>query len=754
MMERGRVALILAVVALLMLCVGPVAAQQAEDTVQAATLLAAGKADLDRAPSLDNYKAAADKFRQAIQMAPSFSTGHYYLGMGLYLTGRQILRTNDLELEKANVPLGEALTELAKASELAPNASGPVLYTGLVHLLRSEYMQLDPKGQQQELAAAEQALARAISAAALNDRCPAYEAMGRVLVSQGDIVRGLQNFDWALEIDPNHAWARYNRALALFDMGRYTDVDEECSRLNKTLTEFRREKYFLDQLDANGRTNADQAQQTRDAFAEKYGGVSDFSDANMWPSVYKLQGRALNELDQFTAARGCYTQAMSPQHDGNSESLELRTMQAEELLAQAEWTLRVEGRVTDPKALLKGADDKITEVLKDCDNSYPYALEVRGRAYLLESEVYKAEGDKKGHQLEDARDALAKAVEAYVTARKINSEYPEARSGRNYARCLAIYGYSLTQLGELPKAMEQFRTGLAEGDANSWPCLLYQAYALAKADGAKSHGETASLVRRVTAQEVGLAWKEFEALYIGSRALYEAGKACLSAGLAASQPEGDLVRAGGDLLHEAATLAKRASEMAPRDARPRIVEAGCYYELGQMGGAEAVYGEALALIPPSRAVKLADEKAQVLFRLAYCNYIGGVHEIAIKYANEAVAQDTAMWQAREIAADSYTALRRFDAADTAYRGAFDLAPAGSADQARILAAHGHCLMLMGRAQDSELMILRSLAMFATAPPADLSDVVKAERTARAQVQAAEDLKVVQSQLQSSAAPGA
>jgi tetratricopeptide (TPR) repeat protein len=754
MMERGRGALILAVVALLMLCVGPVAAQQAEDTVQAATLLAAGKADLDRAPSLENYQAGVDKFRQAIQIAPSYSTGHYYLGMGLYLTGRQILRANDLDLEKANVPLGEALTELAKASELAPNASGPALYTGLVHLLRSEYMQLDPKGQQQQLVAAEQALTKAIATAALNDRCPAYEAMGRVLVRQGEIVRGLQNFDWALEIDSSHAWARYNRALALLEMGRYKEVDDECSRLNKTLTEYRREKYFLDQLDANGRTNSEQAQQTRDAFAEKYAGVSDFSDANMWPGVYKLQGRALSELDQFTAARGCYTQAMSPQHDGNSESLELRTMQAEELLAQAEWILRVEGRVSDPLALLKAVDDKVTEVLKDCDNSYPFALEVRGRAYLLESEVYKAEGDKKGHQLEDARDALEKAVEAYVTARKINSEYPEARSGRNYARCLATYGYALTQLGDLPKAMEQFRVGLTEGDASSWPCLLYQAYALAKSDGAKNRTEVSSLVRRVTEQEVGLAWREFEALYIGSRALYETGKACLVAGLRAGQPEGDLVRAGGDVLHDAIALAQRASELAPKDARPRIVEAGSYYELGQMGAAESVYGEALKLIPPSRSVKLADEKAEVLYRLAYANYIGGVYEMAIKYANEAVAQDTAMWQAKEIAADSYTAMRRFDAADAAYQSAFALVPADSTDQARILAAHGHCLMLMGRAQDSELMILRSLAMFAAAPPADLTDVVTAGRTARAQVQAAEDLKVVQAQLQGGAGPGA
>lgn len=746
-MERGRRALILTTVLLLGLPAARALAQAAEDPVVAATQIAEGKKDLDRAPSLENYDAAAAKFRQAVAAAPSYSAAHLYLGIARYLAGRQVLRDNDLDVQKANACFDEALTELARAAELAPLAGGPYLYTGLTHLAKSEEMRVDPATAATELAAAELALGKAIEVSAQNDRGPAYEGMGRVANRRGDPVRGMRYFDWALEVQPNSAWARYHRAQALMALGEYKRVDAECEALNKVISRYRLQRAYLDALDQKGRTSKDQAQETREVFREQYSGMPDFSASGMWPEVYKLQGQALHALNQFAAARSCYSQAMSPQHDGNTKSEELRTLQARELVAQASWAVRVEGRTADTRKLLKAADDKLTEVLTDTSNSYPVALEVRADAYLLEAEIYKSDAENKGKTLEDARDAYAKAIEAYVTARNSGAKQPESRSGTNFARCLASYGYTLAVLNDLPGAMAQFRRGLAEGDPRSWQCLVYQAYALSKSDGVRNRAQVRDLVVQVTEPDRGLAYHDFEALYTAARAMLASGAACRAQARVQGQTEGDLMKDGGTFIHDAIELADRASAVAPKDARPVLLAADAYFDLGQLASAERSYEKALALFSPARNVRVADQKAQVLYRLAYCNVVGLRPENAISYANLAVAAgDIVKWQAKEVAGDAYVQSRRLEAADAAYDLALQACPTDSPDQARILAKHGHALLLLGRVQDAELLILRAIAGFRANPLTDLTDPVRVERTRAAQEQANADLETIRGML--------
>ncbi len=747
-MDRGRSALLLAVVVVPVFLAAPVWAQQNEDIVQAATVISEGKKDLDRGTDLANFQAAADKFRQAVALAPSYSTAHYYLGVALYGIGRKTLLDDELAIDAAGVQLDEATEHLETAVQLAPAAAGPRLYLGRVHLLRSQNERLAPEAVAAELAQAETFFRDETIVAPEAQRADAYEGLGQTLVGQGQTVEGLQCFEWAIDLEKHHAWALFHKAQALYDLEEYKKAVTVLEELDRLITEYRRERDYTNRLETEGRRSTDQAQDTLEKLDEDYAAVVDFKDTSMWPEVHKLMGMCLHELHLFSQARASFNLAMNSARDGNTESLDLRTLIAREYLAQAEWTIRVEGRVTDPLVLLKAVDDKVTEVLEDCDNAYPNAIEVRGQAYLLEAEVYKSteSEERKIHRLEDARDVFKEACDKYQQARAQNLEYPEARSGVNYARCLAYYGHVLTLLDEPEMALEQFRTGLEQADPESWECKIGQAYAISQLDPTGRYEEVRQTVAELLLPETSPASDQFFAQYYGGQALYETGIACRGAGRASGQPEGQLATVGGELIYDAAGRFREASILAPRDARPRVAEAGCYFDLTQLGSARRLYDAALELFPPSRAVNIADEKATVLYRLAYCWQDGKVYDKAVEQANEALALSNQMWQARELLGDAYTGMERYDAGVTAYERAFDIAPANTPDQAKILAKMGHLFTLMGQDQEAELYILRALVMFANSPVTDMTDTVRVEDLTNAQLQASEDLRSVQERL--------
>jgi len=697
MLARRLAALMVALVALLGLLMSDCWAQGQDDAAGAALLVTQGIKILRQAPSVNNYKDAVEAFRKAVAADGTYSTAHFYLGVSLYQLASEMLLEDPLATDAAYPHLDESLAELGKAVELAPSAAGPRLYVARIRLIQGKVDE------------ANKAVTDEIAVAPESARPEAYEVLGRVRSAQGRLVEAMQAYEWALDHDSRFAWALYSKAELLFRLKRYDECMKLCDHINTLLSEYARDADYLATLKSKGRRSAAQAQDTREKLLEKYSRVAEFKEDNMWPNVYRLQGQCYHVNDLFTQARACYLAAMSGRHDGNEKDLELRTLLASEYLAQANWSIRIEGRVTDPLKMLKALDTKVGEILKDNAN-YPPALELRGETYLLEAQAYKQSGqDNQVHQLEDARKAFEEAVKAYRDARAGAAPFPEARSGARFARCLSLNGYVLALLGRYDEALALYDEALTpDVDPVSWEAKVYRAFTLAESAPVASADAVKTLVATAVAESGGA----IEAANTGGEAIMLVGLAKMQKARSAATVDEALLNEGSGAVREAVVLFREVAVASPKDARSKIRLADCYYELAELSMARMTYEDALVLIPPSTAVSIADDRSRVLLRLAETYFASRMYEPTIQKANEALASASDLWRAKELLGDAYTALRRYIAADEAYAAAFDLlAGEDSPDTARIMASHGRLFMTMGRDQEAELYLLRAISMF-------------------------------------------
>ena len=73
-----------------------------------------------------------------------------------------------------------------------------------------------------ERGAVHDAIARLSQAVALRpDLVPSHNGLGRCYAMLGDTQQALEHFETALRLEPNHAFARFNRAMTLLKLGRF-----------------------------------------------------------------------------------------------------------------------------------------------------------------------------------------------------------------------------------------------------------------------------------------------------------------------------------------------------------------------------------------------------------------------------------------------------------------------------------------------------------------------------------------------------
>lgn len=695
MLGRRLAAFLAVLMGAMVLTSAPCWAQEDYSTAEAAALVTDGIKRLEQAPSVANFQEAVATFRQAVSLAPNYSTAHYYLGVALYSLVEEMLRADPLATAETDPLLDESVAELQTAVSLAPVASGPRLYLARIYLKRGD------------LAAADDAIQGELEVAPESARPVAYEVLGRIRVQEGRLAEGRRAFDWALQADPNFAWALYSKAELLYQLKDYDSCLATLGRLNTLLTAYKRDVDYLASLDAEGRRTPSQAQETSEQLRERFSRVADFRSRNMWPEVHRLEGLCLSALNQYAAARAAFLSAMSERHDGNSKDLNLRTLLVRQYLSQAEWSIQTEGRVSDPLRLLKEVDDRVEEILKD-NATYPPALQLRGEAYLLEARFYK-QGTEEVHQLEDALNAFQVATAAYREARTTNSPIPEARSGVNYAANLAYHGLTLTLLQRYQEAIALHDEALSP-DVHPESCRnrVFKAYALSLVDPLGQ----ADQIKQLVPEAIDRAVEADEAYTFGGMVYLNLGTAQQEAARAAGDTSGPMAMAAFATLQEAEDLFQEATRIAPGDARAYIYLADVQYKLRQLGPARLSYETALKLIPPSTKVTIADERARVLLQLAKSYIAARLYEPTIRAANEALAYSSQLWEAKKILGDAYTALRRYKAAEAAYQSAFELlGGASSFDTASVLAAHGHLYTVMRSDQEAEMYLLRAVGMF-------------------------------------------
>lgn len=698
MLGRRLAAFLAVLMGALVLPSAPSWAQEDQVTAEAAALVTDGIKRLSQAPSVANSQEAVAVFRQAAEMAPSYSTAHYYLGVALFGLVEEMLRADPLAQAETDPILDEAVSELQTAISLAPVASGPRLYLARVYLLRDD------------LDAADEALQGELQVAPESGRPVAHEVLGRIRVRQGRLAEGKRAYDWALQADPNFAAALFSKAELLYQLDDFDTCLATLERLSTLLTAYKREVDYLASLDAEGRRTPGQAQDTSEKLREQFSRVADFRNRNMWPEVFRLEGLCLSELNQFAAARAAFLSAMSERHDGNSLDLNLRTLLVRQYLSQAQWAIQTQGRVTDPLRLLQEVDDRVEEILGD-NSTYPPALQLRGETYLLEALIYK-QGTEDVHQLEDALNAFQEATNAYRQAREAQSPLPEARSGQNYAANLAHHGFTLTLLDRYEEAIALHDEGLSPAvHPESCRNRIYKAYALSKVDPL---GQV-DAVKQLVTEGIERAQEADEAYIYGGQVLMNVGTAQQQAARLAGDDSGPMAMEAFATLQEAQELFEEATRIASGDARAFMHLADVQFKLGQLGPARMSYERALALIPPSTKVTIADERARVLLQLAKSYVEARLYEPTIRAANEALAYSSQLWEAKKLLGDAYTALRRYEAADQAYLNAFELlGGAPGLDTASVLASHGHLFTVMRKDQEAEMYLLRALAMYAEA----------------------------------------
>ncbi len=697
MLGRRLAAFLAVLMGALVMPSAPSWAQEDQVTAEAAALVTDGIKRLSQAPSVANSQEAVAVFRQAAEMAPSYSTAHYYLGVALFGLVEEILRSDPLAQAETDPILDEAVSELQTAISLAPVASGPRLYLAHVYLLRDD------------LDAADAAIQGELQVAPESARPVAHEVLGRIRVRQGRLAEGKRAYDWALQADSNFAAALYSKAELLYQLDDFDACLATLERLSTLLTAYKREVDYLASLDAEGRRTPGQAQDTSEKLREQFSRVADFRNRNMWPEVFRLEGLCLSELNQFAAARAAFLSAMSERHDGNSLDLNLRTLLVRQYLSQAQWAIRTQGRVTDPLRLLQAVDERVEEILGD-NSTYPPALQLRGEAYLLEALIYKQGEDV--HQLEDALNAFQEATNAYRQARDAQSPLPEARSGQNYAANLAYHGLTLTLLDRHEEAIALHDEGLSpEVHPESCRNRIYKAYALSKIDPLGQ----ADAIKQLVTEGIERAQETDEAYIQGGQVFMNVGSAQQQAARLAGDDSGPMAMKAFATLQEAQDLFEEAARIASGDARAFMYLADVQFKLGQLGPARMSYEKTLALIPPSTKVTIADERARVLLQLAKSYIEARLYEPTVRAANEALAYSSQLWEAKKLLGDAYTALRRYEAADQAYLNAFELlGGAPGLDTASVLACHGHLFTVMRKDQEAEMYLLRALAMYTEA----------------------------------------
>ncbi|MBD3177274.1 MAG: tetratricopeptide repeat protein [Armatimonadia bacterium] len=732
MLGRRLAAFLAVLMGVLVLMSAPSWAQENESSAEAAALVTEGIERLNLAPSVGNFQEAVATFRQAVDVAPEYSTAHFYLGMALFNLAEEMLREDPLATAQTDPLLQEALSELQAAIDLAPSASGPRLYVARIHV------------QQGDLGAADDAIQGELEVAPESARPVAYEVLGRIRVAQDRLAEGMRAYNWALQADPNFAWALYSKAQLLYELDDFQQCLDVLERLDALLTAYKRDVDYLATLDAEGRRTPTQAQETSEKLRERFSRVAEFREDNMWPDVFRLEGLCLSELDQFASARAAFLAAMSERHDGNNLDLELRTLLVRQYLEQADWSIRTEGRVSDPLRLLQEVDDRVEEILED-NATYPPALQLRGEAYLLEARVYK-QGDEDIHQLEDALNAFQESTAAYRSAREQGLPIPEARSGKNYAYNLAHHGLTLTLMERYQEAVDLYDEALSE-DVFPDSCRnrVFKAYTLSMVDPL---GQKA-LIEQLVDEGIERAEEAYDAYMYSGRSVKNVGTAEQEAARESGDLSGPMAMAAFATLQEAQDLFEEATRVAPGDARAYMFLADVLFQLDQLGPARLNYERALELIPPSTKVTISDERARVLVQLAKAHIQARLYEPTIRTANEALAYSSQLWEAKKLLGDAYTGLRRYEAAQEAYLNAYELL-GGEANihTAEVLAKHGHLYTIMREDQEAEMYLLRAIEMYDTVIGAQ--DLPFAHQPVYEQ--ALEDLDAVQDRL-TSAGPG-
>ncbi len=573
----------------------------------------------------EDWDTAIAAFREAINMAPEFVSAHFNLGLALYQKGVQ---------EDDPEALDEAAKCLRRAAELGPRLPGAHYYLGQIYLRRAEYDK------------AEEEFNKELAIAARADRPDVYEALGRTLMAKRDWVAAIAAFDHALDLDHNFASARYCRAKCYLELKRYDDTAAEVDKLHRIILDYRSTRYRIDVEKAAGRRRAGEI--TEEELAEDYSRVAKFVEEEaMWPEIFKLQGEAFSRAGRHIDARNAYRNALRDAFGGNPNDLDVQTAIVREMLAEAEERVRYKGDIQDPYRELEEADRMIDDIL-EINADFAPALNARGVLYTLMDEIYFPDPERgfEPKTFQDAREALTKAIEIYVSAANDPQAHPSLRSVENYAEAERNLGrvalLEWQREGGAPDKLQE-----AEGHLTK----SLQLYA--------DDPLTLAYLAEVKA-ELG---KFDEALKAGRDAVRLAphmAETHTSYGYA-------LLKAGQP--NEAAHEFIQAVDLVPNYVKAWKLLGRAYLDMQSWSAAVRTFHSALEHIPVSGVVRVGAERAEIHYLMGMAYARDNYHQEAIDQFNQALSLNPSYLDAQIALAVSYRHVGRYQASLTALQAA-------------------------------------------------------------------------------------
>ncbi len=440
----------------------------------------------------------------------------------------------------------------------------------------------------------------------------------------------------ALREQPTYVEAMYNLGRALAAMDEYDEAIKEFRAALTTIYDWRSVEGRASGEMAGGRRSATL---TEEVIYERYRFAAEFvREKGLWPSLYKAMGEACVGAGRYEDARNYYGRALLRAHHGDPDDADARTRIGMCTYQQALQHLE-QGELFTPWDMLHAARRQFEEAI-DRQPGYSEAYRGVGLVLLAQATYYRVGMalDITPPSFADAADRLREAIEA---------------DPQNVA------GWT-----DLARAQRM--------DGGYQDALVSATRALSLADPKKQAKEWVRAQTEVAYCLQGMGRFE-EALLAAQRAI-QADKTYAPAFVASGLAETALGKYG-----DALSSFTVASYRDPRSVEARVHMGDVLRQLESWVRARREYQKALDMLPEAEMARVSGERSRLCYLIGSCHLRENNYTRAVEFLNKSLALDPGNYLAEKDLADSYLALKRYDAAKAALNIAHELSPSLAED---------------------------------------------------------------------------